>query len=34
MEQFLVDMLNRQGVILGVDFNDLGSKANENYFVA
>ena len=25
-------MLNRQGRILWVDFNDQGNKANENYF--
>ena len=32
MEQYLVDMLMRQRGILWVDFNDWGSKANENYF--
>lgn len=32
MEQFLVVMLNRQGGILRVDFNDWENKANENYF--
>lgn len=34
MEQYLVDMLSRQGGILWVDFNDWGSKVNENYFMA
>lgn len=32
MEQFLVGMLNRQGRVLWVDFNDWENKANENYF--
>lgn len=32
MEQFLVGMLNRQGGILRVDFNDWENKVNENYF--
>lgn len=32
MEQYLVDLLSRQGGILWVDFNDWSSKANENYF--
>lgn len=32
MEQFLVGMLNRQGGVLWVDFNDWENKADENYF--